>query len=472
MSLDLARTVADAVLYEGYLLYPYRSTSRKNQVRWQFGILGPVGAAADGAGEEPSMQAEVLLESGPDTRVDLRLRFLQVQLREVAAATGGGFTAVPELHVGAASWVPWEEAVEHELDFPGLVVAGLGTEQAYPVEIPGGEDVEELVGPDGAVAGRLVRRREPLSGVVRVTAGSVEGPIPLTRLRVVVENTASWSAGAGRGAATRRSFVGAHLLLAATDGAFVSLLEPPEEARPAAADCENVRCWPVLIGEEGSRDVVLASPIILYDYPAVAPESAGDLYDATEIDEILTLRVMTLTEDEKLAARATDPRAAAILDRCDAMSPAQMERLHGTLRYPHSPAADLTSYGEDLAAALTPAPEEFLDEVPTYGGSAPWFTPEADAGVSPRTDAVRIAGVPVSKGSRVRLRPSRRADAQDLFLAGQVATVARIDSDVDGNTHVAVLLADDPASDLHEWYGRYFYFGPEEVEPLTPEATS
>ncbi len=43
---DRARTIADAVLYEGYLLYPYRANSRKNQTRWQFGVLGPAGAAA------------------------------------------------------------------------------------------------------------------------------------------------------------------------------------------------------------------------------------------------------------------------------------------------------------------------------------------------------------------------------------------------------------------------------------------
>ena len=38
-----ARAIADAVLYEGYLLYPYRATSAKNQSRWQFGVVGPPG---------------------------------------------------------------------------------------------------------------------------------------------------------------------------------------------------------------------------------------------------------------------------------------------------------------------------------------------------------------------------------------------------------------------------------------------
>ena len=64
------------------------------------------------------------------------------------------------------------------------------------------------------------------------------------------------------------------------------------------------------------------------------------------------------------------------------------------------------------------------------------------------------------------MRPSRRADAQDLFLAGMNAVVARVYSDVDGATHVAVVLEDDPAADLYETTGRFYYFGPEELEPL------
>ena len=477
--LSHARAVADAVLYEGYVLYPYRATARKNQVRWQFGILGPVGAAAAGVGEDATMRVECLLETSPDTTVDVRLRFLQVQARTVEEAVDeSSFAPVPELSVGTASWLPWEEAVEREANLPDLVLAELSAERIVPVEVPGGEDVEMVRGEDGVVAGRLVRRREPLTAQVRVSAEVVDARVPLTRLRVSVENTTDVVRSESRGEAVRRSQVGAHLLLAARNGSFVSLLEPPEEATAAAAACANHRCWPVLVGEEGRRDVMLASPIILYDYPAVAPESAGDMFDSTEIDEILTLRVMTLTDEEKVAARATDPRAAAIIDRCDTMSPAAMEALHGTLRYPHQPATDLspdlpTDVPHDLGGLLQEADVDAAqDPEPDWGGSQPWWDPGADASVSPATDAVRIAGVPVAKGSKVRLRPSRRADAQDLFLADQTATVTAVLSDVDGNTHVAVVLTDDPASDLHEWYGRYLYFAPDEIEPLTPEATS
>ena len=102
-SLERARTVADAVLYEGYLLYPYRATSSKNRVRWQFGVLGPPGAAAAGFGEEPDMQAQCLLGGGPEASVTLRLRFLQLQTREVQQASAPDaedFTPVEEFRLG------------------------------------------------------------------------------------------------------------------------------------------------------------------------------------------------------------------------------------------------------------------------------------------------------------------------------------------------------------------------------------
>jgi hypothetical protein len=198
----------------------------------------------------------------------------------------------------------------------------------------------------------------------------------------------------------------------------------------------------VLAGPEGDHSLLLISPIIFYDHPEVAEQSEIPLLDCTEIDEILALRIMTLTDEEKQQARATDPRGAEIIERCDGMTPEQLHRLHGVLRDPGGAA---------------------LPEVPADDD---WWDPIADDAVCPETDAVEIGGVPVRKGSRVRLRPARRADAHDLFYAGRPARVASVHQDVDGNVHIAVIVDDDPAADLHEWYGRYLYFAPDEIEPL------
>jgi hypothetical protein len=441
MTLALARLAADAVLYEGYLLYPYRSTAAKNQVRWQFGVLGPPGAADAGLGEEADLAVECLLD--PDTpddgcsAVTLHLRFLHLQ-RRLAERTepDGSFTPVPELRVGTDAWTTWDEAVEVERELGTFDVPALRRGVVLAVEVDGGDEVEQVDG------GRLVRRRWPLRAVVTIAADAAG---PLLRLRLAVTNTADPAA--DKDEALRTSLIGAHLLMAADGSRFVSVIDPPDEAREAAARCRQHRCWPVLAGEGGpdgqTSDVVLAAPIILSDHPAVAPESAVAMFDSTEIDEILTLRVLTMTDDEKAQARATDPRAAMIIDRCEQMSPRELQRLHGVMRDPHSDGASLT--GDD------------------------WWAAEAAAPVSPETDAVLVGGVRVARGSRVRLVPSRRADAQDMFLTGQEAVVSAVHADLDGETHVAVTLVDDPAAELHDWYGRYLYFAPDELEPL-PEA--
>jgi hypothetical protein len=280
--------------------------------------------------------------------------------------------------------------------------------------------------------------------LVRITSERLHAASEVIRLRIRVENVTDWAKeGVTREEAVKRSFIAAHLLVNADAGRFISLLEPPEWARPLAESCQNAHTWPVLIGDDVRRDTVLSSPIILYDYPQVAPESPGDLFDSTEIDEILSLRTAALTEHEKQEARATDARAAAIIDRTDAMPPEIMERLHGTIRYVRD------------ATATDSSPE------------VPWWDPGADSSVSPETDAIDIQGVPVAKGSRVLLRPgSRRTDAQDLFLMKKTARVEGVFFDVDGNHHLAVTLEDDPAAELHEWYGRYLYFSPDEVEPV------
>src|SRR4029079_18038084 len=237
--------------------------------------------------------------------------------------------------------------------------------------------------------------------------------------------------------------IGTHVIGEVLGGEFVSLLEPPDSAAAAVSRCVQHRCFPVLAGRPGERDLILISPIILYDHPEIAEQSGGALYDSTEIDEILTLRVMTMTDEEKAQARATDPLAAEIIDRCDSMSPEAMQQLHGILRHPH---------GE--------SPRGLIPEIPD---GVDWWDPLADNAVRPDIDAVLVNGVRVSAGSRVRLRPSRRADAQDMFFAGRTARVTSVHEDVDGEQHVGVVVEDDPAADLHEWYGRYLYFSPDEI---------
>lgn len=447
-SWDRARAIADAVLYEGYLLYPYRASSSKNQSRWQFGVLGPPGAAAAAFGEDDTLSAQFLVDRGGT--ISLVVRFLHLQRRQVEKGTGeGSFESVDQLTSGGQSWLTWDEAVETEFTLGPLDLADPEQIRIFPMVAAAAREIEVVDG------GRLIRSRREVRGTLSV---SVEPDSGLARITAVVRNSSEVTAelAGDKEAVIAASMIGTHVIVEVDDGAFISLLDPPDSAADAVARCRQHRCFPVLAGPPGDHGLLLISPIILYDHPEIAEQSEGALYDSTEIDEILTLRVMTMTNEEKAQARATDPLAAALIDRCDSMSPEAMQRLHGVLRDPHAIADGLTGL-----PGLIPEIPEGVD----------WWDPLADNAVQPDIDAVLVNGVRVTRGSKVRLRPSRRADAQDMFFAGRVATVTAVHETVDGDQQIAVTVDDDPAADLHDWYGRYLYFAPDEVEPLGREGS-
>ncbi|MFD0743673.1 hypothetical protein ACFQ1L_19025 [Phytohabitans flavus] len=502
-SVEAARAVADAVLYEGYLLYPYRLSSGKNQVRWQFGVLappawvraqGPPDDGVAGSAESWWQQTECLVEAGDEASVTVVLRFLHVQRRSLVDPAGGGGV--------------FDEAVPCAVDLTATLAELRSGPRRQDIAIPGGEIVEPALGDAGTTV-HLVRRRRPLAATMTVSIEECPAAQPVLRLRVRVENTdRSTGSDEPRNEALTRCLLATHTLVSVDAGRFHSLLDPPDWAAAAARGCRNVRTFPVLAGPEGTADALLSSPIILYDHPRVAPESPGDLHDATEIDEILSLRTLTLTDAEKREARATDPRAAAIADRVDAMPPEVLDRLHGAIRSlrpaapgpaPSKPAPPAPALGTPAAekpvprrpararpAVGRPVPEKPAPGRPAPGRPAPekpvpdrpaaqeqaepperWWEPGADDKVSPATDSVVVAGVRVAVGSRVRLRPRLGgADPHDMFLAGRSARVEQVLLDVDGSRFLAVTVDDDPGAELHHWYGRLRHFRPDEVEPL------
>jgi hypothetical protein len=430
MKFEAARTIADAIMLEGYALYPYRASSRKNQFRWTFGLLAPRSWCEAGGCEDWWAETQCLLRpaggpkaapshtTGSAAKLDVKLRFLQIERRVVEEAIGDGrFRAVDSLEVDGRLFLKWEEGVLREIDRPDVPVGVTGPELVVPFEAPATSWSEEILDASGRARGRVTRRALPLSGNLRIRFDAAGD---LVRVSVRVENVTAWSElSVERDEIVTASCAAAHLLLAVAGGGFVSLLDPPEPAREAARACKNVRMYPVLVGPPASDDVVLSAPIILYDHPHVAPESPGDFFDATEIDELLTLRTSTLTDREKQEARATDPRAAAVLDRVDAMPLEARQRLHGAIR--------------DLERAE----------------------------MRPRTRP--------GPGHRVRLRPNelRRTDAQDMLFVGCVATVEKVMTDVDGQELLAVTLDEDPAADLHRSYGRFHYYYLDEVDLIS-----
>ncbi|HEY5195025.1 MAG TPA: hypothetical protein VIJ39_14305 [Solirubrobacteraceae bacterium] len=327
MGADIVRRIADAVLYEGYLLWPYRKSALKNQQRFTFGGVYPP------AWEDSSlMQAQVLLRDDEDAEVEVRVRFLQMVERQVLKDGPSSVTSQPveELEVDGRRWVSWDEAVEREIA-PG------------PIQIEEGDRLERIPG------GAIRRSWRALEGEVSFACELVRRG--LWRITVRVTNTTPWVAALREDAPWRpvgerdvppqsntrkdalcQTFCSTHAVLRVRRGEWVSLTDPPDELRADAEACENIGVWPVLVGEEGDMSTMLASPIILSDHPEIAPESPGDLFDSGEIDQMLVLNILAMTDEERRDMRDSDPRAREILERTEALSDEQIMRLNGVVR--------------------------------------------------------------------------------------------------------------------------------------------
>jgi hypothetical protein len=260
----------------------------------------------------------------------VKVRFLHVTERKVAKKSGETLEFVEELRFGRELYLSWDEATEREIAVGRFKLSELESPKRVGIDIPEGSREEPLPDPAGGeVEGALVRGWRALRGTVDLGAEPLrEGAF---RVTIRITNTTPWG-GEDRENTLRQTFVSTHTALEVEGGEFVSLIDPPEELREAAEGCENLKTWPVLVGEEGERNMMLSSPIILYDYPQIAPESPGDLFDGTEIDQMLILNVLNLTDEEKEEMRASDPRGREILERCESLSPEELMRLSGAIR--------------------------------------------------------------------------------------------------------------------------------------------
>jgi hypothetical protein len=335
MNFEGVEKIAAAILYEGYILYPYRATAIKNRQRWNFGTLYPRVYAEAQRPEEPfRLIAECLVVADGQASLDVRLSFLQLMRQKEAEDK----LTDPSL--------AWDEAVERTSEYSLQLkeLLSVKMETAGPsTTLRFGRDDKFSWGAKECGATNLSSR--PERSVVEGPAVNQDLQIALNisaqmledgacKLRIEVQNTTPLPSGvdAKREEALPLSLVSAHLVLGITNGEFVSLLDPAEAYRASAAACSNTGVFPVLAGEEPDRSMMLCSPIILYDYPKIAPESAGDFFDGTEMDEMLTLRVLTLTDAEKEEMRNGDPRARRILERTESLTDDAMLKAHGVIR--------------------------------------------------------------------------------------------------------------------------------------------
>jgi hypothetical protein len=344
--------IARAILYEGYLLYPYRTSSLKNREPCAFGSLYPRAyAEATGDIEPWSMHFDCLIRGDGATKLQGAVRFLQPR----------GQTADER------------EVIINEIELGALDPCGHTMAFSF----------------------------DAIDGIVQLSAERITASI--FKLRTHIENQAAGTVG--------NVMLSTHAIFGVRGGRFLSSIDPPEEARHFADACKNRGAWPVLVGDRALENQILAAPIILYDFPEIAPESPGNLFDGTEIDELLTLRILTLTHAEKQAMRGND-RTRILLERTETLTSSQLSALHGGIRRP----------------ALKP-------------------------------------------GDRVVVRPRAHADVVDLALNENLATVVAVEQDFEGRVHYAVAIDDDPGADLgiEGKPGHRFFFRRDELKLVSDQ---
>ncbi len=390
------------LLYEGYALYPYTPGASKNSTPTPFGIVYPPTYAESQPAAFSMLRLECVLQGGPDAKVTGSVRFLQ---------------AAGERHKG----------VERRLDPGSPTLAELARE---PV------DLEFEYEPEDA------EEAPPLKGRVRMRA-ELLGP-ELARVKICVHNDSVVGPTAEdeptRAEALRRSLLSVHPMLEVEGARFASPLERDGDAGEAVEACECVNTFPVLVGE---GDVaVLGATIMLPDHPELAPESLGNLFDNTEIEEALLLHVQVLTDDERKGIEEhQDPAVREMLERADKVTNDEMLELHGELTF-SEPADD--AQGERTNGTQLKPPAG-IDDIPGEH--------ELDLGARR-----------VKLGDKVVLRPGTEGDVYDKMLHGRTATIERIYKGYDDRVYLGVTVDDDPGQDLLRDTGRYLFFFADEIE--------
>jgi hypothetical protein len=445
MSSTQADKIADAVLYEGYVLYPYRASSPKNRSRFTFGRVYPKSYSITQT--DPFVtQTECLLRRGSEeAAVDVRVRFLQPTSREIGMLAEPlkeldgvpekeSFRIVPEVRLEGRMYQSWQEAAEREIHLTRASVGSLCDRVESPsFRFPASSEIEPIRDRAGLIRAFILRRRAQIEGVG--TAGAVRIDDWVYKITVTVANLTPVEEAdlAGEDTILLKTFASTHIILSVSNGEFLSLLDPPPVYSSFAADCKNVGTWPVLVGEKtgGGADTMLSSPIILYDFPTIAPESPGELFDGTEIDEILTLRVLTMTDEEKSEMNQLDEKTRRILERTESLSRDELLGMHGEMRK--------TGCLDDL----------FFD-------------------ANTRPKSVTIEGTELRAGDKVIVRPKGRADVMDIALEGKIAVIESIEQDAEDRVYLALVLDEDPGRDLGlaRQPGHRFFYGVDEVEPL------
>jgi len=272
--------IADAILYEGYALFPYRKNALKNQKRFNFGVLSPQCWAELQTNEQFFQQTEILVLSNESAKILFKVRYLQLEDNE-----------------------DWQTA--HEKVYENSV------------------EIKEF---------QISDFRFQIDGKIEISTEKLDGN--LFKLSFNLQNLTENESfkNLSRKEILPFSFVSTHTIFEIENGEFISIIEPPEEFQKYSQTLENINCFPVLVGDK-KRNSILSAPIILYDFPEAAESSFDNFFDGLEIDELMVMNILALTDKEKEEIKKTDDKTRKILEKIENASAEDLLKLHAKMSF-------------------------------------------------------------------------------------------------------------------------------------------
>lgn len=280
MNSDIEK-LCKTLLYEGYALFPYRKNALKNQKRFNFGVLSPKCWIENQINEHFFQQTEILVLAENESKLSFKTHFLRLNEED-----------------------QWQTAVEKKIE--GEI--SLNRTQTF-------EHTEDNL------FGKIEISSERLTGYLFKVRFFFENLTEIEDFREL-----------SREQILHFSFVSTHTIFELENGKFISQIETPNEFIEHTNSLQNVGLFPVLIGDKYKKNNILASPIILYDFPEIAENSFDNFFDGLEIDELMILNLLVLPEDEKRQITETDERTRLILEKIENLKSEDLQNLHAVLR--------------------------------------------------------------------------------------------------------------------------------------------
>ncbi|MEP6513945.1 MAG: hypothetical protein ABJA79_08750 [Parafilimonas sp.] len=332
---NLTRTL----LYEGYALYPYHRSAVKNQKPIPFGVVFPRDYNAHNEHARSNMQTQCIIDGSDDSLININVRFLhlkKIELLEHIAPeenAGNDFIPVFNLTVKDKSYQAGWQTIERKITAGDLQIAQLiRHKEVISIGFDKMFERKNIYADSDTIAAKQINNVSEIKGTVIIAAALVENMQNVFRITVNISNTTPVADAevVTRDEVLSQSFLSTHIVLQTRNAAFISHQSPGEKWEAAIAGCENINTWPILIDENDTT--LLSSPIILYDHPQINPQSSGDLFDSTEIEEALLLHVNLLSDEEKKRIAQSDEKLQAMLSKVSQVTLEELINFHSGLK--------------------------------------------------------------------------------------------------------------------------------------------